>query len=178
MVGAIRDLETAGMAVRSALTGHLVLSTVHTNDAPGAITRLIGRGVDPYLVASSAVGVLAQGLVRRICEHCAVSYEAGPHYSEVLALGLEPKVHTFRKGTGCSRCHNTGYRGRVGIFEIFPVTDELRKFIVNRSSTNVLRREALAAGMRSLASDGVLEVQEGVTPAVEVLRATMMDNNS
>jgi len=175
MVGEVRDLETADIAVRSALTGHLVLSTVHTNDAPGVVTRLIDMGAEPYLVASSVIGVLAQRLVRRVCDYCATTYEAGPLHPEVLALGLEPGTYTFRKGKGCTRCHNTGYRGRIGIFEIMPISDRLRELIVNRTPTNIIRKEAIAAGMRTLAEDGIIRVKEGVTTPAEVLRVTMLD---
>lgn len=178
MVGEIRDLETADTAVRSALTGHLVLSTLHTNDAPGAITRLVDMGAEPYLVASSVIGILSQRLVRRVCPHCAVGYDVGPLHPEVLALGMEPGNYGFRRGKGCGRCHDTGYRGRLGIFEILPITDRFRELIIRSSPTSVLKREAVAAGMRTLAEDGIIRAREGVTTSAEVLRVTMLDINA
>ncbi len=175
MIGEVRDSDTADIAVRSALTGHLVLSTLHTNDAPGAVTRLIDMGVEPYLVASSVIGVLSQRLVRKVCDSCAEEYEAGPHHPHVLALGLEPGTYRFRRGRGCARCHNTGYRGRTGLFELMPITEGLRELIVKTSPTNLIRRQALDEGMVSLADDGIRKVLEGTTTVEEVLRVTLLN---
>jgi len=175
MVGEIRDTDTADIAVRSALTGHLVLSTLHTNDAPGAITRLIDMGVEPYLVASSVIGVLAQRLVRKICDSCAEWYTAGPSHPDTIALGLAPGEYRLRRGRGCTRCHNTGYRGRTGIFELMNITEDLRDLVVKHSPTNIIRRQAVSEGMMSLAEDGVRKVLEGTTTVSEVLRVTLLN---
>ena len=175
MIGEVRDGDTADIAVRSALTGHLVLSTLHTNDAPGAVTRLIDMGVEPYLVASSVIGILSQRLVRRICEYCVEEYEVGPNHPHVLAMGLEPGHYKLRRGRGCSRCHNTGYRGRTGLFELMPLSEELRDLIVKVSPTNVIRRQAVAEGMGSLAQDGIRKVLAGITTVEEVLRVTLLN---
>ena len=175
MVGEIRDTETADLGVRSALTGHLVLSTLHTNDAPGAITRLIDMDVEPYLVASSLVGVLSQRLVRKICEHCVETYEIGPCHPEAIALGLDSGTHELRRGRGCSRCHGTGYRGRTGLFEMMEVSEELRQLIVRRRPTSVIRRQAVAEGLTSLAEDGVRKVLAGQTTVSEVLKVALLN---
>jgi type IV pilus assembly protein PilB len=175
MVGEIRDGDTADIGVRSALTGHLVLSSLHTNDAPGAITRLIDMGVEPYLVASSVVGALSQRLVRKICEHCAEWYAAGPNHPHTIALALPPGEYRLRRGKGCARCHNTGYRGRTGLFEMMPISEELRDLIVKQSPTNIIRRQAVAEGMTSLAEDGVRKVLAGTTTVEEVLRVTLLN---
>ncbi len=174
MVGEIRDLETAEIAIRAALTGHLVFSTLHTNDAPSAIARLVDMGAEDYLIASSLLGVLAQRLVRVICPHCRV--EVFP-VSEMLdeigyrrGNGHEP--HRFYEGRGCERCANTGFVGRVGIYELMLVNDELRKLTVGKADSGQLRKKALESGMRSLRDDGWLKVRNGVTTISEVLRVT------
>lgn len=173
MVGEIRDLETAQMAVQTALTGHVVLSTLHTNDAPGAITRLMDIGVQPFLIAASLQGVLAQRLVRQICNGCRTPYK--PDLTKINLLGLDPdeiKDKPFLHGTGCAQCNGTGYRGRQGLFEFMPVSDRLRDLIHLRPSTLSLRQNALAEGMHSLRQDGLRLVFEGVTTIEEVLKYT------
>jgi general secretion pathway protein E len=164
MVGEIRDRETADIAIRAALTGHLVFSTLHTNDAPSAITRLTDMGVENYLITSSLVSVLAQRLVRRICAHC-----RRPAGSRLTPLG--ESIETFR-GQGCDACFGAGYRGRVGIFEMMELNDDVRSLIMKNEDASVLTVAAKRHGMRTLREDGWLKVAEGVTTADEVLRVT------
>jgi general secretion pathway protein E/type IV pilus assembly protein PilB len=176
MLGEIRDMETAGIAINASLTGHLVFSTLHTNDAPGAVTRLIDIGVKPFLVASSVRALMAQRLVRKVCKKCAAPYQ--PSESELAALDLDPgKVSgaTFMRGKGCNDCNKTAYRGRFGIFEIFVIDDEARKLIYDRVPTSVLRARAREMGMRTLREDGARKVMAGLTTADEVIRATVGD---
>jgi general secretion pathway protein E len=174
MVGEIRDLETAEIAIRSALTGHLVLSTLHTNDAPSAITRLVDMGVEDYLLASSLIGVLAQRLVRVICRECKT-----PQKVESRTLleagfpvdGAKPALELFR-GAGCSHCHHSGYESRVGVYELLEIGDDMRRRIMSDHDSNVLRAQATKSGMRSLKEDGWNKILAGVTTADEVLRVT------
>jgi general secretion pathway protein E len=173
MIGEIRDLETAEIAIRSALTGHLVFSTLHTNDAPSAITRLVDMGVENYLLASCLIGVLAQRLVRIICRDCRIEYleEA----KKLKALELEVKdsgqVAVFR-GAGCESCGQTGYESRKGIFELMEPDDVIRKMIVANETSNVIASYARSQGMKTLREDGVEKVLEGTTTVDEVLRVT------
>jgi general secretion pathway protein E/type IV pilus assembly protein PilB len=176
MIGEIRDLETATIAINASLTGHLVFSTLHTNDAPSAVTRLIDIGVKPFLVASSTRGLMAQRLVRKVCRQC--SSPCLPTEAEMRTLGLDVaglQGATFLKGKGCSNCANTGYRGRFGIFEIFVIDDEARKLIYEKVSSSVLRARAREMGMRTLREDGVRKAQAGLTTPDEVIRATVGD---
>ncbi len=176
MVGEIRDLETATIAINASLTGHLVFSTLHTNDAPSAVTRLIDIGVKPFLVASSTRGLMAQRLVRRVCKQCGAPYV--PTEGEMKSLGLDAtntQGATFLKGKGCSSCNNTGYRGRFGIFEIFVIDDDARKLIYEKVSSSVLRNRAREMGMRTLREDGIRKVLAGLTTPDEVIRATVGD---
>ena len=176
MLGEIRDIETASIAINASLTGHLVFSTLHTNDAPGAVTRLIDIGVKPFLVASSTRCLMAQRLVRKICKKCAAPYE--PTDAELRSLGLrreELKNANVMKGRGCNNCNGSGNRGRFGIFEIFTVDDEARKLIYDRVPTNVLRARAREMGMRTLREDGIRKVLAGLTTPDEVIRATVGD---
>ncbi len=176
MVGETRDLETADIAVRAALTGHLVLTSLHTNDAPGAITRLLDMRVEPFMVASALSGVVAQRLVRRLCRRCARPVVYGPQAPEVVALNPDlQETLTAYEPVGCAHCHNTGYRGRVGIFEVMLVNDELREFIAQRVSLARLRQEALRLGLRPLRFDGLDKVRQGITSVSEVLRVTYQD---
>ena len=178
MLGEIRDLETATIAINASLTGHLVFSTLHTNDAPGAVSRLVDIGVKPFLVASSTRAMMAQRLVRKICKKCAAPhvYEDGP----LKAIGIDPAAVTddanFTKGEGCADCNRTGHRGRFGIFEIFVVDDEARKLIYDKVPNSVLRARALEMGMRSLRDDGARKVVAGMTTPEEVIRATVADD--
>ena len=176
MIGEIRDLETATIAINASLTGHLVFSTLHTNDAPSAVTRLIDIGVKPFLVASSTRGLMAQRLVRKVCRQCAAPYV--PTEAELRTLLLDASSVPgagFQKGKGCSNCSNTGYRGRFGIFEIFVIDDEARKLIYEKVSSSVLRARAREMGMRTLREDGVRKAQAGLTTPDEVIRATVGD---
>ena len=176
MLGEIRDIETASIAINASLTGHLVFSTLHTNDAPGAVMRLVDIGVKPFLVASSTRCLMAQRLVRKICKKCIAPYT--PTEAEIRALGItadQVKTATFMKGRGCSNCNNTGNRGRMGIFEIFVIQDEARKLIYDRVPSNVLRQRAREMGMRTLREDGIRKVLTGMTTPEEVIRATVGD---
>ena len=176
MIGEIRDLETATIAINASLTGHLVFSTLHTNDAPSAVTRLIDIGVKPFLVASSTRALMAQRLVRKVCRQCAAPYT--PTDGEMRTLGLDATTlqgSTFQRGKGCSNCSNTGYRGRFGIFEIFVIDDDARKLIYEKVPSSVLRSRAREMGMRTLREDGIRKTQAGLTTPDEVIRATVGD---
>lgn len=168
MIGEIRDQETAEIAVRSATTGHLVLSTVHTNDAPGVITRLIDMGIEPFMVASSVTGVVSQRLVRRICSHCRYPYTPSP--AEMAFAGIENPNVVLYAGKGCDRCNNTGYRGRIAIHELLTVTPAIQRLILKNPSNDELRQVALREGMISLKDDGIEKVQQGVTTIKEIMR--------
>ncbi len=176
MIGEIRDLETATIAINASLTGHLVFSTLHTNDAPSGVTRLIDIGVKPFLVASSTRALMAQRLVRKVCRKCL--QPSAPTEPEMRSLNLDAssiQKATFVKGKGCADCTNTGYRGRMGIFEIFVIDDEARKLIYDKVSASVLRARAREMGMRTLREDGVRKVLAGLTTPDEVIRATVGD---
>lgn len=178
MIGEIRDLETASIATEAALTGHLVFSTLHTNDAPSAITRLLDMGVKGFQVASALRAVMAQRLVRAICTQCRTEYEPDP--GEFRALGLDPAQYVssrLYKGVGCARCNNGGYKGRKGIFEIFRVDEEMQQLIFAAAPARDLRARARETGMRTLREDGVRKVLAGITTVSEVLRVTMGDEN-
>ncbi len=170
MIGEIRDLETAQAAIQASLTGHLVLSTLHTNDAPSAATRLMDMGIEPYLVSSTLAGSMAQRLVRRICEHCRVDYEPDPAKTPV-DFGLKPGEKVWR-GEGCDRCRKTGYRGRMGVYELMTMNDELAEMILDRAPANRLEAKARKHGMRLLREDGWLKVRRGETTIDEVLTCT------
>jgi general secretion pathway protein E len=174
MVGEIRDLETAEIAIRSALTGHLVFSTLHTNDAPSAITRLIDMGAEDYLIASSLLGVLAQRLIRVICPHCRVEVFPVPEMLDEIGFrrGNGHDADRFYEGRGCERCANTGFIGRMGIYELMNINDEVRKLTVGKADSGQIRKKALESGMRSLRDDGWLKVRQGITAVSEVLRVT------
>jgi general secretion pathway protein E len=171
MVGEIRDKETAEIAIQAALTGHLVLSTLHTNDAPSAVTRLVDMGIEPYLLSSCVVGVLAQRLVRRICPSCKESYE--PTVRELQSLGIDPSElvnNVLYRGKGCGNCYNTGFKGRQGVYELMPVTNAITKQIVQSPDAIEMRRVALDEGMITLLRHGAELVKEGVSTVGEVLR--------
>jgi type II secretion system protein E len=178
MIGEIRDLETAAIATNASLTGHLVFSTLHTNDAPSAVARLVDIGVQPFLVASSVRAIMAQRLVRRLCSNCKQPGELSE--TELRALNLESsqmREAQVMKPAGCEQCRNTGYRGRMGIFEIFTINDDVRHMINNRRSTLLLRQRARELGMRTLREDGVRKVFGGLTSAEEVISITLGDVN-
>jgi type II secretory ATPase GspE/PulE/Tfp pilus assembly ATPase PilB-like protein len=171
LIGEIRDQETAQIAVQASLTGHLVFSTLHTNDAAGALTRLVDMGVEPYLVASSLEAVLAQRLVRLLCPHCKqvdTTPEAGDYK---LRIGIRPEARVYR-AVGCRECRHTGYHGRRAIFEWMDSSSEIRSLILKNGSTDAIRNSACRAGMKTLAEDGRRLVEEGVTTIEEVLSVT------
>jgi general secretion pathway protein E len=174
LVGEIRDLETAEIAIQASLTGHLVFSTLHTNDAPAAITRLQDMGVEPYLVSSVLEAVLAQRLVRRICGSCRV-YDT-PSAADLDALGVTAPAGTrLFRGKGCEECRGTGYRGRMGIYELFPITDDARSLVLRRAAARDIRQYAISAGMVTLRMDGWRRACEGLTTVEEILRVTQED---
>jgi type II secretory ATPase GspE/PulE/Tfp pilus assembly ATPase PilB-like protein len=178
MIGEIRDLETAAIATNASLTGHLVFSTLHTNDAPSAIVRLVDIGVQPFLVASSIRAIMAQRLVRRLCSECKTPGELSD--TELRALQIEPSQMSeadVMKAVGCEQCRRTGYKGRMGIFEIFVIDDEVRHMVNNRAPTMHLRQRARELGMRTLREDGVRKVLGGLTSAEEVISVTLADTN-
>jgi type IV pilus assembly protein PilB len=176
LVGETRDLETAQIAIRAALTGHLVFSTLHTNDSPSTIARLVDMGIPPFLVASSLLLIVAQRLGRRVCKECREPYEAdeeslAPYGHQPTGLG---KVALFR-GKGCQSCNFTGMRGRVAIYEVMPITQETRTMILRGASTAELRAAAQAGGMKPLRQAGLLKVLHGTTTVEEVLRVTVAE---
>ena len=177
LVGEIRDKETADIAIQASLTGHLVFSTLHTNDAPGSITRLVDMGVQPFLVASSLMAAMAQRLIRKICPKCRQPYT--PDADELAGLGLGPERTAgakFLRGVGCKYCNKTGYRGRLGIFELMPVNSGIRDLTFRRESHLVIRGAAKASGMRTLLMDGLDKALQGVTTIEEVLEVAGMDD--
>lgn len=176
MVGEIRDLETANIAINAALTGHLVFSTLHTNDAPGAITRLIDMGVKNFLVASGVRAIMAQRLLRRNCNECMEEVEPTPAECRLLNINKDYLAnHKFYKGRGCPRCNGTGYRGRIGIYEIFMVTPDIGELIFDNQPSSVIRERARANGMRSLRDDALRKAEAGISSIEEVIRLTLMD---
>jgi len=171
MVGEIRDLETAETAVQASLTGHLVLSTLHTNDAPSAVTRLMDMGVEPFLIASSIIGILAQRLARRICQNCKEPYKPPAEALHRVGFNVDDMENVvFYRGRGCEQCRHTGYRGRNGIFEMMLVTEEVADLTVKRAPLSEIRAAALAGGMKTLKMDGFQKVLEGLTTVEEVMR--------
>ena len=169
MVGEIRDVETAEIAIQASLTGHLVFSTLHTNDAAGAITRLIDMGVEPFLIASSLIAVLAQRLVRKVCPECKEEYRSDSPLEQ--QLGIEPGSVLYR-GRGCTSCMHSGYRGRTGIFELLVVSNEIRRLITSRADSVRIKEAAIGEGMQTLLQDGIEKAKKGVTTISEVLRVT------
>jgi general secretion pathway protein E len=176
LIGEMRDLETAEIAIQASLTGHLVFSTLHTNDSAGALTRLTDMGVEPFLVASSLVAVMAQRLVRQVCPDCKEAYE--PTKEELAEIGLRREQLTDGKvyrGVGCSECQQSGYRGRDGIYELMVMTDKIRQMVLKNVDSNTIKKQAAAEGMRSLRDDGARKVAAGITSIAEVLRVTQED---
>jgi type IV pilus assembly protein PilB len=173
MVGEMRDVATAQIAIQASLTGHLVLSTLHTNDAPGAVTRLIDMGCEPFLVSATLEAVLAQRLVRTICKDCRAPYE--PSESIIMQLGLSPHElgdKHFYTGQGCNTCGSSGYKGRKGLYELLDISDPLRDMITDRAPTVVLRQKAIELGMQTLREDGLRNIYMGTTTIEEVLKYT------
>jgi len=178
LVGEMRDLETAQMGIQASLTGHLVFSTLHTNDAPGAITRLVDMGVPPYLVASSVIGIMAQRLVRTICKKCKKPYV--PSELEIQESGMTPEMvekSTFMKGTGCGSCNKSGYRGRMAVFELMMMTPKIREMTFRQDSAVEIRKAARAEGMVTLYMDGIRKVRYGLTTIEEVIRVAREDES-
>jgi len=176
MVGEIRDFETAQIAVQAALTGHLVLSTVHTNDAPGTINRLIDMGIEPFLISSAVILILAQRLIRKICMDCREPVKVHPQL--LIDLGIPPdEVRSFQvyKGKGCSICNNTGYKGRLGLYEVMPMKEEIKELVLSRASNSEIKKEAIRLGMKTLRQSGISKIKDGVTTIEEVLRSTIED---
>jgi type IV pilus assembly protein PilB len=173
MVGEIRDLETGSIAVKAALTGHLVLSTLHTNDAASTITRMIDMGIEPFNVASAVNIITAQRLVRRICSSCKVEATYLPEVLESAQLtSEEATTMQFQRGEGCDACNGSGYSGRQGLYEVMPMTAELRRMVLAGSSSDDLKAQAVSEGMITLRQDGMLKVQRGVTTLEEVIKET------
>jgi type IV pilus assembly protein PilB len=176
MVGEIRDFETAQIGIQAALTGHLVLSTVHTNDAPGTVTRMIDMGIEPFLISSAVILILAQRLIRKVCSECKEQIQVHPQL--LMDLGVPPdEVKTFPtfKGKGCPICSGTGYKGRLGLYEVMLLKDEVKELILARASTTEIKKEAIRMGMKTLRQSGIHKIKTGMTTIEEVLRATMED---
>jgi type IV pilus assembly protein PilB len=173
MIGEMRDLETAQIAIQSSLTGHLVMTTLHTNDAPGAVTRMIDMGTEPFLISSTLLAVIGQRLVRKICVECRTPFE--PTENQLALLSLSPHDlgdKVFYYGRGCSACNDTGYRGRKGIFELLTINDAIRALINERAPTMVMRQKAVELGMTTLREDGLRSIFEGETTIEEVVKYT------
>jgi type II secretory ATPase GspE/PulE/Tfp pilus assembly ATPase PilB-like protein len=175
MVGEIRDNETADIAVKAALTGHQVLSTLHTNDAAGAITRLDDMGIEPFLISSSVIMACAQRLVRRICTNCREEFVPEPEMLGRLGVDM-PEGAVFYHGSGCDRCKNRGYLGRVAIIEALPVSEAIRRLIIKRASAAVVKNQAISEGMRTLRMVGIDKALEGITTLEEIWRVTAEDH--
>jgi len=181
MVGEVRDIETARMAIQSSLTGHLVFSTLHTNDSAGAVTRLLDLGVEPYLVSSSLIAIMAQRLVRKVCPDCRRVYEPKAHELRELGLGESGLSGSakgegkFFVGAGCDKCFQTGYRGRTGVYELMLINEEVQDLIYRRESAGAIKKTALNAGLQTLRMDGTRKVIAGITTIAEVLRVTQTD---
>ena len=174
MIGEIRDFETADIAIKASLTGQIVLSTLHTNDAPSAITRLVDMGVEPFLIASSVIMTAAQRLCRKICPHCKEKYEIPKSVLERVGpdIGELAKKKSFYRGKGCRRCNNTGYLGRMGTLETFMVDDTIRDMIIQRKSADEIKRYAVSKGMKTLRENALKKFAQGLTSLEEVLRIT------
>jgi general secretion pathway protein E len=170
LIGEIRDAETANIAIQSALTGHLVLSSIHANDAVGVVLRLLDLGVEPFLVSSALIGVIAQRMVRRICPHCGRPVKASPDETLIFSKETGEERPEFIYGAGCNACSGSGYRGRVGIFEILTTSDQIKTLLVRGTTSNQLRDQAIREGMVTLLRDGMSKVQKNVTTPSEVLR--------
>jgi type IV pilus assembly protein PilB len=173
LVGEMRDLETAQIAIQASLTGHLVLSTLHTNDAPGAVTRLIDMGCEPFMVSATLEGILGQRLLRKICTKCKVAYK--PTTAVLAQLGLTEAdigANEFYTGQGCDACNDTGYKGRQGLFELLDMSNAIRELIAQRAATVVIKQKAEELGMKTLREDGIRNIFEGITTIEEVLKYT------
>jgi type IV pilus assembly protein PilB len=177
MIGEIRDFETAEIGVKAALTGHLVLSTLHTNDAPSTINRLLNMGIEPFLVASAVNLITAQRLARRVCGECKVVEDVP--VKALIAAGVpeaEAKEYVCYKGSGCPKCNGTGYKGRVGFYQVMPMLEPIRELILNGANTAEIKRETMRLGIKTMRQSGLTKVKEGVTSLEEVLRCTVSDD--
>ena len=177
LVGEIRDLETCEIAVQASLTGHIVFSTLHTNDAPSAVTRLRDMGLPTFLITATTEAILAQRLVRKICSFCRTEFQ--PSTEIAMELGMTPAVAATKKfffGKGCEKCNNTGYKGRMGIYELLVMNDKLRELVVAETSLDDFRNECRKAGMRTLRESGLAAIHAGQTSVDEVIRETMLDD--
>jgi general secretion pathway protein E len=176
MIGEIRDAETAEIAIHSALTGHLVFSTLHTNDAAGAVTRLLEMGMENYLISSSLLGIMAQRLVRVICPECKEAYTPEMGVMEELGVSQsEVKELPIFKGAGCEKCSHTGFRGRLGIYELLLMNDDIRELILDKAPSNVIKEKGRSQGMRTLREAGWQKVKSGISTVSEVLRVTQVE---
>jgi len=176
MVGEIRDLDTASIATKAALTGHLVLSTLHTNDAPSTINRIIDMGIEPFLVASSVNLICAQRLLRKVCQSCKTDIKLHPEVIRELGLtDADVQKGGFFEGKGCLDCNNTGYKGRCGVYEVFPMSPKIRDQVLDRASTSDVKKQAVSDGMLTLRSDALIKLKKGITTAEEVLKETAAD---
>jgi type II secretory ATPase GspE/PulE/Tfp pilus assembly ATPase PilB-like protein len=177
MVGEVRDVETARMAIQSSLTGHLVFSTLHTNDSAGAVSRLLDLGVEPYLASSSLIAIIAQRLVRKVCSDCKEQHEPKPHELRELGVGDvgERNSGRFFIGKGCDKCFQTGYRGRTGVYELMLISEEIQEMIYRKETAGAIKKAAINAGLQTLRMDGARKVLAGVTTIAEVLRVTQAD---
>ncbi|MCK5270872.1 MAG: type II/IV secretion system protein, partial [Sedimentisphaerales bacterium] len=176
LVGEVRDLETAQIAVQASLTGHLVFSTLHTNDAPSSVARLLDLGLEPFLITATMEGIVGQRLVRKVCNNCRTAFQ--PTEEALMELELMPEQvagKQFYYGKGCDYCNNTGYKGRMGLYEIMELDDDLREAIMQRASTNILREKALKKGMSALRESGISAIFEGLTTLEEVVKETVLE---
>jgi type IV pilus assembly protein PilB len=177
LVGEIRDFETAEIGIKAALTGHLVLSTLHTNDAPSTINRLLNMGIEPFLVASSVNLIVAQRLARKVCPQCKTRDEEVSHES-LIQMGMDPETaHNIEcvTGKGCPACGNTGYKGRIALYEVMPVSEAIRELILMGASASEIKNQAISQGMKTLRQSGLTKILEGTTSVAEILRTTMAD---
>jgi type IV pilus assembly protein PilB len=177
MIGEIRDFETAEIGVKAALTGHMVLSTLHTNDAPSTINRLLNMGIEPFLVASAVNLITAQRLARRICAECKIVEEIP--VQALIDAGVSPGEapgYVCYKGGGCAKCNGTGYKGRVGFYQVMPMLEEIRELILNGANTAEIKRESMRLGVKTMRQSGLTKLKEGVTSFEEVLRVTVADD--
>ena len=177
LVGEIRDRETADLAVQAALTGHLVLSTLHTNDAPGTIPRLLDMGVEGYLVASTTNVIMAQRLVRKLCQACLIEYKPDKEILDTLTndLKIDVRAQKFYKSKGCDECRKRGFKGRIGIYEVLGMSDPLRKLIGARAPSDIIRKQAITEGMITMLQDGLNKVASGLTTIEEVMSAVLIE---
>ncbi|MGB4110619.1 MAG: ATPase, T2SS/T4P/T4SS family, partial [Desulfomonilia bacterium] len=176
LVGEIRDFETAEIGIKAALTGHLVLSTLHTNDAPSTINRLLNMGIEPFLVASSVNLIVAQRLARKVCASCKERDDVSPE--TLIQMGMDPEVASRAeclRGKGCPVCGNTGFKGRVALYEVMPITEEVRELILMGASTAEIKNQAISQGMKTLRQSGLTKILDGTTSVSEILRTTMAD---